>query len=244
MAADYFLDGTLVERCEVIKDLRALKDSSFVFGPQIRHTCSRASRTFRLVIQTVTHGLGSDDAVALFKTHVRALLEYSLTVWTSRPSSVSPESRLEVSWLPCWAALLGRTSWQTVGDLRSSESGVSKKGGQSLPAVQNNRRPYKPLRLAWEYPVLYPRPSQTAASALLVGTTSTDASLKRDIRDLGSNKQRSAANPHLPIIRTRSLGHVCYVILVSSYLLATVMYRVILRYIVLYCYTYCLSYIL
>ncbi|XP_046663012.1 uncharacterized protein LOC124355903 [Homalodisca vitripennis] len=82
IVAEYSMDGSRVERCEVIRDLGVLIDSSFEFGSHISHICSRASRSLGLIIRTVKHGLSTGAAALMFRTLARPLLEYCSVVWS------------------------------------------------------------------------------------------------------------------------------------------------------------------
>ncbi|XP_054280059.1 uncharacterized protein LOC128998090 [Macrosteles quadrilineatus] len=80
--ADYSLDGNRVERCNTIKDLGVLIDSSFEFGPHINQICTRASRMLGLVFRSARHGLSNHACIILYKSLILQLLEYASLVWS------------------------------------------------------------------------------------------------------------------------------------------------------------------
>lgn len=81
LEADYFLEGSLVQRCCLIRYFGVLIDSSFQIGSHINQACTRAARTLGPVVRPVNHGLGIKSAVMLLKALVRQQLAYASVVW-------------------------------------------------------------------------------------------------------------------------------------------------------------------
>lgn len=75
---NYSFEGSLVKRCDHVKDLGVLIDSSFQFSHNIGQICTRAYRGLAQVVLTANHGLSLGSEVVLY----RQLIDYTSIIWS------------------------------------------------------------------------------------------------------------------------------------------------------------------
>jgi len=78
----YSLDGESVRRCDSIKDLGVVVNSSLKFKEHVQGVLPRAFRTLGM-IRSFSSGLPLDCYLTLFKALVRPIMEYGVPAWNS-----------------------------------------------------------------------------------------------------------------------------------------------------------------
>lgn len=93
LAAEFYLDGVPIVRCDLVGDLGVMFDSSLDFGRHIDGICSKASRMMGFVLRISRFGLNSRTMVMLYKAVVRPNLEYASPIWS--PYKLGLSDRLQ-----------------------------------------------------------------------------------------------------------------------------------------------------
>ena len=95
VTANYVIDGTLLERVDVMRDLGVILDRKLTFGEHVDYTVRKANRALGLLmrtLQTGKHGrpfrIGNQRALlSTYFANVRSVLEYGSVVWGGAAAS-------------------------------------------------------------------------------------------------------------------------------------------------------------
>jgi len=79
---NYIIQGIPLIRCNEIRDLGVIIDSSLSFIPHINHICNRATQMLGFVVRSTRDFTNTDCIKTLYISLVRSILEYCSVVWT------------------------------------------------------------------------------------------------------------------------------------------------------------------
>lgn len=82
ITSDFSLDGTHIERCNLVRDLGVMMDASLNFSEHIDNICSKALRMLGFVFRVARFGISLRLLAHLYRALVRQNLEFASVIWS------------------------------------------------------------------------------------------------------------------------------------------------------------------
>lgn len=78
---DYVLQGSVLERCSIVKDLGITFDSTLTFSHHVKQMVSAAYRTYGFIYRNCRDFSNVNCLLLLYNSHIRTRLEYGAMIW-------------------------------------------------------------------------------------------------------------------------------------------------------------------